>query len=80
MQQYHQQLTMVTSFGLLFRPSSDYASFGITEKPYNRLNVKMGRDLTPLKSILIKQLKRYEEGEKNVNKVRYASFEAFAAV
>ena len=38
--QHHQQVTMVTSFGLLFRPSSDYASFRIKEKPHNFLMSK----------------------------------------
>ena len=45
MQQHHQQFTMVTRFGPLFRPSSDHASFRIKEKPYSCLNIKMGRDL-----------------------------------
>ena len=48
MQQDHQQVTVVTSFGLLFRPSSDHASLRVKEKSHSLLNVKMGRDLTPL--------------------------------
>ena len=44
MQQHHQRFTMVTSFILRFRPSSENESFRIKEKPHNRLNVKMGRD------------------------------------
>jgi len=44
-QHHHQQFTMVTSFVLLFRPSSETESFRIKEKPHSRLNVKMGRDL-----------------------------------
>ena len=45
MQQHLQQFTMVTRCSHLFRPLSDHALFRIKEKPYNRLNVKMGRDL-----------------------------------
>jgi len=45
---------MVTSFGLLVRPSSDHASFRIKEKPYDHLNVKMGRDFIPLTKFYIK--------------------------
>jgi len=44
---------MVTSFGLLFRPSSDHASFRIKEKPNIHLNVKMGRDLVSLRQIYV---------------------------
>jgi len=46
---------MLTSFGLLFSPSSDPAAFRIKEKPHNLLNVKMGRDLFDMN--LIKLLK-----------------------
>jgi hypothetical protein len=45
MQQHHQQVTMVTSFVILFRPSSENESFRIKEKLHSRLNVKMGRYL-----------------------------------
>jgi len=38
---------MVNTFGFLFRPSSEHASFRIKEKPNNGLNIKMGRDLVP---------------------------------
>jgi len=51
MQQHNLQFTMVTSVGFLFRPSSDHVSFRIKEKPFNRLNVKMGRDFFPLTQI-----------------------------
>jgi hypothetical protein len=47
--QCHEEFTIVTSFGLLFRPSSDDSSFGIKEKPYNRHNVKTERDIVPIK-------------------------------
>jgi len=55
MQQHRQQHSMLTSFGLLFSPSSDPAAFRIKEKPHNLLNVKMGRDLFDMN--LIKLLK-----------------------
>jgi len=41
MLQHHQHFKMVTSFILLFRPSSDHASFQIKEKPCNHLNTKL---------------------------------------
>ena len=47
MQQHHKLLTIVGSFGLLFRPLSDQASFRIEEKPCNHPNVKMGTDFLP---------------------------------
>jgi len=43
MQQHHRKFTMVTSFGLLFRPLSEDMPFRIKEKLYHHLNVKTGR-------------------------------------
>jgi hypothetical protein len=39
---------MAARFGHLFRSSSYHALFGIKEKLYSHLNVKMGRDLIPM--------------------------------
>jgi hypothetical protein len=48
MQQHQQQFTLVNTFGFIFRPSSDHASFRLDEKLYNRPNVKIGRRLVPM--------------------------------
>ena len=63
MQQHHQHFTMSISFGLLFRPSTDQASFGIKQKPHNCLNVKMGRGLFSFDINLVKLLKYCKVGE-----------------
>jgi hypothetical protein len=47
MQQRHQQFTLVTSFGLLFRPLSEDAPFRIKEKLYDHFNIKWEQILFP---------------------------------
>jgi len=42
MQQRPEQFTIFTSFGLLFRPSSDHSSFGIKEKTIQSSQCKNG--------------------------------------
>jgi hypothetical protein len=51
MQQHHELFTTLTSFGLLFKQSYDYASFRINEKPYIKLNIKWELLSLPFKTI-----------------------------
>jgi len=49
---------VVTTFGLLFRPSSDCAPFQIKEKPYNPLDIKWEESSFPLHTDADKSLAR----------------------